>query len=127
MSRFIILPDTEEFAFTPTGFDGVTIWYRRLPDDEVEAIERKYRKVDTRHGRREVYIPEERRAEHARELVDKTITRWEGITDAAGTPLPCTEETKARLFTLMPEVREEFLRVRTANIPQPTNGASPNS
>ena len=33
--RFIVLPDSEEFAFTPTGFDGVTIWYARLSDDAV--------------------------------------------------------------------------------------------
>lgn len=128
MGRVIILPDTEEFPFTPSGFDGVTIWYRRVSDEQIEEIDRKYRRIDTRHGRREVYIPEERLVERSREIVDATVVRWEGIRDKAGQPVPCTSASKAHLFTLFPDVLQEFLRVRTANIPQPeaeTNGTDP--
>jgi hypothetical protein len=115
--KVIVIPDSEEFEFHPSGYDAVTIWYRRLGYDEIEDIDRKFRRVDNRHGRRETYIRDEDQPARLQEITDRSVTRWEGVVDEKHhQPWPCTAENKVKFFLLFPELYQEFLRVRGSDL-----------
>ncbi len=60
-------------------------------------------------------------------LLANRIKAWEGLADAAGQPLPCTRETKARVFGLYPGALMDIARELAAQEAAETknSGTSP--
>ena len=122
--RFIeLLSEDEEIAYQPSGADGV-VYVRRLTLDIRNEIHRRYQKIDTRHGRRETYIPDHHLVDMEKDLWDYIVIRWDGVAAKKGSlePAPCTRDTK---YHLPDRIRQEILAlVDEANVSGLRNGAN---
>jgi hypothetical protein len=96
--RFIeVITDDECIPYQHSTDHGV-IQVRRLSMEARNEIQRRYQKVDHRHGRREVYVPEDKVLEMEKDLWDYIIVKWDGVARYGATEtLPCTREWKGRL------------------------------
>ena len=71
-------------------FDAI---YRRLPQSRMEAVQLQYQAMKAAVTRNEPLdeIP-------TRAIADEILEGWEGITEADGTPVPVTAETRRQLL-----------------------------
>ncbi len=71
-------------------FDAI---YRRLPQSRMEAVQLQYQAMKAAVARNEPLeeIP-------TQSIADEILDGWEGITEADGTPVPVTPETKRQLL-----------------------------
>ena len=71
-------------------FDAI---YRRLPQSRMEAVQLQYHAMKAAVARNEPLeeIP-------TQSIADEILDGWEGITEADGTPVPVTAETKRQLL-----------------------------
>ena len=71
-------------------FDAI---YRRLPQSRMEAVQLQYQAMKSAVARNEPLeeIP-------TQSIADEILDGWEGITEADGTPVPVTAETKRQLL-----------------------------
>jgi len=89
----------ERYPYQHPGFDG-TLYLRRLDARTREAIDAKYRTIETtQFGMRIVVIAPEKQLEIRADQLDHVIVDWEGILDGDQNPAPCTRDNKLLLGT----------------------------
>ena len=99
-----LINEQESFTYTHPGLDG-SIEFRRLHPEVSDRILRTYRKVEHRHGTRQVFVPEERSIDLEKDYWDYIILSWSGVQDQ-GKSVACTRDTK---FLLPRPIKDNIL------------------